>query len=79
MTVMLLVMVRLYNTYIKQSTEGGGTAVSDSTKKDGDLYLKYLQQAECHLAGFGDLGGKKRKAAVPQRFRIIKTDRECFG
>lgn len=77
MTVMILVMVS--NTYIKTEYRRRWNSCERFYEKDGDLYLKYLQQAERHLAGFGDLGGKKRKAAVPQRFRIIKTDRECFG
>ncbi|WP_164979809.1 hypothetical protein [Blautia faecicola] len=46
--------------------------MSDSTKKTETFILNIYKQTECHLAGFGDLGGKKRKAAVPQRFRILK-------
>lgn len=53
--------------------------MSDSTKKTETFILNIYNRQNATLAGFGDLGGKKRKAAVPQRFRIIKTDRECFG
>lgn len=41
-------------------------------EKDGDLYLKYLQQAERHLAGFGDLGGKKEKQQFRSALELLK-------
>ena len=51
--------------------------MSDSTKKTETFILNIYNRQNATWQG--DLGGKKRKAAVPQRFRIIKTDRECFG
>ncbi len=52
--------------------------MSDSTKKTETFILNIYNRQNATWQG-SVTGWKKRKAAVPQRFRIIKTDRECFG
>ncbi|WP_330546586.1 hypothetical protein [Blautia faecicola] len=53
--------------------------MSDSTKKTETFILNIYNRQNATWQGSVTWVEKKRKAAVPQRFRIIKTDRECFG
>ena len=51
--------------------------MSDSTKKTETFILNIYNRQNATWQG--SVTWVEKKAAVPQRFRIIKTDRECFG
>ena len=53
--------------------------MSDSTKKTETFILNIYNRQNATWQGSVTWVENNRKAAVPQRFRIIKSDRECFG